>query len=537
MQEEIEHLEAQIDELDLSLEENQIKMEELANNISKLEDEKSGPNADRLEKEVKEALWFVGLSEESNMWHAPFSSLSPGLRKKVLLAIPLVCKSDLLLLDEPTNALDIDGLLMLRQLIGFLSMTQKTTILMVSHDRDLIDDVATDVIDFFERKLLYYPGGYSDYRIYRQQTDIHQLRQVIALDKKRDAMMKTLDNLKKQPTPRRGGAKKKSKQIESFKKKIERQGLEKDEQGHRRKNQTAGTGIKPGSINAMDASSRKKLTTNQLLKMTKESVSPPPDKSIQFVFRDVISKWGEPLVMGYDVGHGYHISADDHSNRDAKAEPSEDGTPFITKKDGFLFDCVDICIEEGETCCIVGESSCGKSTLLKILGKLLQPIEGTVKHAMNLDVAYLDQVQVDSLVESAAKDDNSISYLMRQFEKKTEESIRGELTAFGLSPQQATTNIHFLSGGERCRLCLACMMLQDPQLLLLDEPTSNLDVESVEALVYGLSHWNGTTIMVCHDTNFVRSLNAKCYALISKEGKLRRVEGGIDEYLQAFAQS
>ena len=129
---------------------------------------------------------------------------------------------------------------------------------------------------------------------------------------------------------------------------------------------------------------------------------------------------------------------------------------------------------------------------------------------------------------------NCISYLAERFATKTEQDIRGELTSFGLGPAQATTSIQFLSGGERSRLCLVNLMLENPPVLFLDNPTSNLDVESVEALAYGLNRWNGTLVIVSHDANFIRSLDCKCYVIIPKEGKLRRVEGGIDAYLKAF---
>lgn len=123
---------------------------------------------------------------------------------------------------------------------------------------------------------------------------------------------------------------------------------------------------------------------------------------------------------------------------------------------------------------------------------------------------------------------------MERFPEKTEKDIRGELTAFGLSPKQASTNVKFLSGGERSRLCLASLMLNDPQVLIMDEPTSHLDVESVEALIYGLKKWNGTLVMVSHDANFLRSLGGNCFVIVKDEGKLRRIPDGIDSYLKTF---
>ena len=127
-----------------------------------------------------------------------------------------------------------------------------------------------------------------------------------------------------------------------------------------------------------------------------------------------------------------------------------------------------------------------------------------------------------------------LSLLTELYPSKTEQDLRGELTNFGLSPQQALTNIRFLSGGERSRLCLAVLMLKEPQVLILDEPTSHLDVESVEALIYGLKKWSGTLIMVSHDANLIRSLGGDCYVIMEEEGKLRRIHGGVDSYLKAF---
>ena len=485
----IEDLEAAIDKLDMSAEEDQARMEDLMEEISALEDRVNHVGKD-VQKQAEHALEFMGVAEA--LWDVPITSLPAGLQKKVALSVALFCSSELLLLDEPTNHLDIHGLLQIRRLVA-LCQSRQTTLLLVSHDVDLINDVATDVIDLKQQTLVYYPGNYIDYTVYRRQNDLHQLRQAVALDKKRGAMMQTLENMKKQPTPRRGGAKKKSKQIESQKKKIERQGLDKDKHGHRWTQQKAGTGMKTGSINAIDASTRRGLTVQQLLEMTEKYICPPPDKAVQFVFRQPRSQWGEALILAYGVGHGYNVPAKDESHLqvDIAAAP-------IVKKDGYLFDCVDLCIEEGGTYCILGESSSGKSTLLRLLARTEQPLEGSIKHATNLDVALIDSYLVDSMIETGLTDGtvDALSFLMQRFPKKAEKDIRGELTAFGLSPKQAVTNLRYLSGGERCRLYLTSIMLGDPQVLILDEITSNLDVESVEALICGLRMWKGTIVMV-----------------------------------------
>lgn len=237
--------------------------------------------------------------------------------------------------------------------------------------------------------------------------------------------------------------------------------------------------------------------------------------------------------MAMDVGHGYCI--DETEPGVTTKKQADSARTDIVKKPGFLFDCVDLCIDEGSTTCILGANGNGKSTLLRLLSKQEQPREGTIHHAHNVNVTYFDQHAVDDLIESQSdKSATALSLLTERFPAKTEQDIRGELTAFGLGPKQALTNIQFLSGGERCRLCLTSLMLNDPQVLIMDEPTSHLDVESVEALVYGLKHWNGTLIMVSHDANFIRSLGGMCYVIMKDEGKIRRIPDGIDSYLKTF---
>lgn len=520
----IEQLENDLEAVDT---EDTERIELICDQISSLEEElEGGHDVQLVQQQAEDALQFFGMDE--SMWNVPSSKLSGGQQKKISLASCVFSRNDLLLLDEPTNYLDVQGLIQLRQLIESCK-ERNTTVLMISHDVDLINDMATDVIHLNNHTLNYYPGNYRDFVGYRSQKTLHMMRQNAALEKKREHTMQTIENLKKQAIPRRGGAKKKAKQIESRKKKLEKQGLEKDEHGHRWSAQTAGTGIREGSINGVGASSRGKLSHNQLLKLSETSVSPIPDKAVQFVFRDVVCTWGEPLIMAMDVGFGYNV---------LDQSPQQGGDPTLARKPGFLFDCVDMCIDEGTVSCVLGANGSGKSTLLRLLAKEMQPIEGTIQNAQNVNVAYFDQHVADALVEKAASDSSTavtpLSLLMSLYPKKTEQEVRGELTNFGLDPKQAITNVQFLSGGERTRLCLAMLMLSDPQVLLMDEPTSHLDVESVEALAYGLLHWNGTIVMVSHDANLIRYLEGRCYVIMEEEGKVRTIANGIDFYLKSF---
>ena len=289
----MEKIERELEELDDADEE---KMEELCEELSTLQDaidEAGGdnPNSSKsLLEETKEALDFFGISED--LAAKPYNCLTPGHRKKVALSVAIVCAAAvspsqqfLLCLDEPTNHLDVAGLVQLRRLLIQTEQTQNRTTLLVSHDTDLLNDVATDTISFSHvaKTLFYYPGNYYDYQRQYAQQELHILRQQASLDKKRHQMVQTIHHMHEQPAPRRGGGRKKATMIAVQRKKMERQGIEKDDKGHRWTQQKAGTGIKKGAINGIDASKRKDLSTGELLKLAEASVRPPPDKAVQFV--------------------------------------------------------------------------------------------------------------------------------------------------------------------------------------------------------------------------------------------------------------
>jgi ATP-binding cassette, subfamily F, member 3 len=267
--------------------------------------------------------------------------------------------------------------------------------------------------------------------------------------------------------------------------------------------------------------------------------------SIPFRLPKTKSQWGEALIVAYDVGYGV----------DEAAMATQQGSTFATdtstidiqfvkfaieKRPGFLFDCVDMCIDEGSRYCILGPRSL-TSALMRILARRLIPVEGTVHHVQGLRVGYCDSQAMGEVTSRVGPNTTALNYLAQEFPEKSEQELRGHMTAFGLSPVcQTKTPICFLSGGETFRFVLAKTMVEDPSVLCLEHPSSNLDVESVEALAHGLREWNGTLIMVCHDASFLRSFeNIKCVVVVPEEGKVRRIvdDGGMfgmDAYLKTM---
>jgi ATPase subunit of ABC transporter with duplicated ATPase domains len=187
---------------------------------------------------------------------------------------------------------------------------------------------------------------------------------------------------------------------------------------------------------------------------------------------------------------------------------------------------------------ILGENGSGKSSLLSIIAGTVTPSVGKVHFVNGISIGHFHQHAVDNLFSNIGGDGSSIvtplSYLNEKFSSKSEQDIRGELTRFGLSPRQASTNVRFLSGGERCRMCMVLMMLGNLQLLVIDKMSNHLDVESVLALIYGLQRWDGTIVIASHDANLIREIGGDTYVLY--DGKLLWLDGGIDAYLKVFTR-
>jgi ATPase subunit of ABC transporter with duplicated ATPase domains len=232
----ISSLEEQIDNLDTDADDYEQQMEDLYNLIAELEDTDENEESDMIVERAQAALQFFGVSQST--FDTSTAQLSGGILKKIALAAVLMEKQQLILLDEPTCHIDVDGILQLRRLMSDL-LEAKATIVLISHDVDLMNDAATHVIHFHNHKLEYYQGNYHDFVKYRTEVIKHQIRQAGALEKQRTSMVNTIDNLKQKSkgTESRAAKKKLDRAIESKKKKLERHGVEKNELGHRRTDQ------------------------------------------------------------------------------------------------------------------------------------------------------------------------------------------------------------------------------------------------------------------------------------------------------------
>ena len=158
--------------------------------------------------------------------------------------------------------------------------------------------------------------------------------------------------------------------------------------------------------------------------------------------------------------------------------------------------------ERGQRIVLVGPNGAGKSTLLKILGDAIKPQAGTRELGHNVKSGYYSQYRVDMLDPSRSVLDEALDTPQRV----TEQSVRTLLGSFLFRGDDVFKKVNVLSGGEKSRLALVKLLLDPPNLLLMDEPTTHLDMNSIDALLYALNQFEGTLIFISHDVYFIRAL-------------------------------
>jgi len=196
-------------------------------------------------------------------------------------------------------------------------------------------------------------------------------------------------------------------------------------------------------------------------------------------------------------------------------------------------------IAPGERTGILGVNGAGKSTLLGLVDGSIQPTEGRVKRGKTVRVATLTQ-RLDEL-EQHLKDPVRVvisrlrtSYTFGTGSKAQELSPGQLLEQLGFSSAQLSTPVKDLSGGQKRRLQLLLILLDQPNVLILDEPTNDLDTDMLAAMEDLLDSWPGTLLVVSHDRYFLERVTDQQYAILG--GKLRHLPGGVDEYLRLRAK-
>ena len=198
--------------------------------------------------------------------------------------------------------------------------------------------------------------------------------------------------------------------------------------------------------------------------------------------------------------------------------------------DETLIENFSINIMRGDRIGLIGNNGVGKTTLLRLLLGELQPQTGTLKHGTNLEIGYFDQLR------EALDLDKSVAYNVgdgRDYIKLNgkDRHIVGYLRGFLFGPKRAMTPIKALSGGERNRVILAKLFTRPANLLVLDEPTNDLDVETLEVLEDRLTEYNGTLIVVSHDREFLDNVVTST-VVFEQDGSIQEYVGGYSDWLR-----
>eukprot|EP00559_Dactyliosolen_fragilissimus_P005911 CAMPEP_0184861498 /NCGR_PEP_ID=MMETSP0580-20130426/6172_1 /TAXON_ID=1118495 /ORGANISM="Dactyliosolen fragilissimus" /LENGTH=875 /DNA_ID=CAMNT_0027359019 /DNA_START=64 /DNA_END=2691 /DNA_ORIENTATION=+ len=414
------------------------------------------------EPRARKVLNGMGFSEE--MQNKPTSQLSGGWRMRVSISCALFASPSLLLLDEPTNHLDVESCMWLT---SYLNKEFKGSLVVVSHDRYFLNSVVTDVVHFHKNSLFTYKGDITNFEAVRDDEKQRQIRLRENQEAKKAHLQKYID-LHSQAGE---NGVKAAKQRKSKMKKLEKVGMMSQE-GKRWKASYDG-----------DA---------------EEVEEYEEEEKVELIFPDCGSFDGD-IVRIDEATFGY-------------------------TQDNLLLKKVDLTVNLKSRIALLGRNGCGKSTMIKLIIGAMQPLSGNIKTDGRAKIEYLAQHQLEQL----DPDGTPLQTMIERYPGDRSNShillLRRHLANFGLGgeilPKQ---RIHTMSGGQKCRLCLAAAMYRKPHLLILDEPSNHLDWETLEALVEAIKNFEGGVLLVSHDQHLLTSVCKELYVV--DKGDLQLLPG------------
>ncbi len=409
-----------------------------------------------IEERCKEALAYWKL--EGFDLTQRMENLSGGQKTKVFLAGIFIHEPDIVLLDEPSNHLDTLG----RQLLYDFIRSSSSTLVVVSHDRKLLN-LLESVYELSKRGITVYGGNYD---FYAEQKNIERnaLNQDVrskekALRKAKEVERETVE--RQQKLNARG------------KKKQEKAGVPTIVMNTLRNNAEKSTSrIKDVHAEKVGAISQE---LNEL-----RSALPGTDK-MKFGFDNSTLHKGKILVTAQNINYRY-------GQHPLWSQP------------------LDFQIRSGERIALKGLNGSGKTTLIRIILGEIEPESGTIHGADNKAV-FIDQDY--SLIDNQL----NVYQQAQQFNLSAlqEHEIKIRLNRFLFTKEYWDKPCSALSGGEKMRLMLCCLTISDqaPDMIILDEPTNNLDIQNIEILTAAINEYQGTLLVVSHDQYFLEQINAE----------------------------
>nr|WP_101121302.1 ATP-binding cassette domain-containing protein [Neisseria meningitidis] len=396
----------------------------------------------KLDAAVKQTLGELGLPENEKI-----GNLSGGQKKRVALAQAWVQKPDVLLLDEPTNHLDIDAIIWLENLLKAF----EGSLVVITHDRRFLDNIATRIVELDRGILRSYPGSFSKYSEKKAQELVVEAEHNRLFDKfhaqeeawirkgiearrtRNEGRVRRLEELRRQRAERRNGQGQVNFKLDS--------------------------GEKSGKI-----------------------IAELEHASFAYGDKVIMDKFSAILQRGDKIG-------------------------------------------------LIGPNGIGKTTFLKLILGELQPTYGRIRIGSKQEVAYFDQFR------SALNENDTVFYTLGQGNDYVEvggkkKHVMSYLEDFLFPPARAQSPVSSLSGGERNRLLLAKLFTRPANILVLDEPTNDLDIDTQELLEDLLRDYQGTVFLVSHDRMFLDNVITQSL-VFEGNGRLKEYIGGYQDYIDA----
>ncbi len=399
----------------------------------------------RLNSRVEQAISRLALDGDARV-----DALSGGGKKRVALARALVAEPELLLLDEPTNHLDVDGILWLEDLLrGY-----QGAIMLITHDRVFLDNVATRIVELDRGNLVSFPGRFAAY----QERKEFMLNEEALANARADKMLA---------------------QEEIW--------------------------IRKG----VEARRTRSVGRVQRLEHLREARAARREQLGKVDFRVVRGDASGKLVAELEnVGKRFVTTA---------------GEKIVVRD----FSCR---ILRGDKVGLIGANGTGKTTLLRLILGQIEPDAGKLQLGTKIEVAYFDQfrAQLDPEAPLCEVISPGSDYVEIGGTKK---HVIGYLEDFLFAPQRARSPVKSLSGGERNRLLLARLFARPANVLVLDEPTNDLDIETLELLEALLQDYSGTVFLVSHDRAFLDNVVTQTIAS-EGDGQWKEYVGGYSDWLR-----
>jgi ATP-binding cassette subfamily F protein 3 len=424
-------------------------------------------NADSAHRRAKALLDNLGFTEE--LQNRPLVQLSGGWRVRTMLAAAIFAKPDLLLLDEPTNHLSILAVMWLARELSTSETWKQRIIVIVSHDRHFLDEVCSDCLHISgaSRRLTQSKGNYT----------------LWAKRRREEQALFTKEQMKRQS------------EIETLR----------DYAGH---------GFKYGG------------SSSQITKMTMKAKQADKLQVEQDEHADLSAALMEDVELPLKISAGGELDG---------FLVQLQGVAFNYPNSPQLFEKCEFGITAQSKIVLLGENGNGKTTLVKLIIGLLEPTKGEVKRNPHARFALVNQHHADQIdltltplqfLQHKYPGDGSYEHLQK---------LRGHLASCGITSGSSNVNVggtkvkdlqntpaSALSGGQRSRVALASVSYAQPHVLVLDEPTNNLDLESVATLAECVKSFKGAVICVSHDQYFVQSVVNEAWVV--NDNAVKRVE-------------